>query len=58
MDASAPSRSAGAGAGWAPKPFVLWAIALDGCAAAVCSVWLAFASDHVAEPGLQAALID
>jgi signal transduction histidine kinase len=58
MDASAPSRSAGAGAGWAPKPFVLWAIALAGCAAAVCSVWLAFASDHVPEPGLQAVLID
>jgi signal transduction histidine kinase len=58
MDASAPSRSAGTGAGRAPKPFVLWAIALAGCAAAACSVWLAFASDHVAEPGLQAALID
>jgi signal transduction histidine kinase len=58
MDASAPSRSAGTGTRWAPKPFVLWAIALAGCGAAAWSVWLAFASDHVAEPGLQAALID
>ena len=58
MDASAPSRTAGAGAGRAPQYFVLWTIALAGCAAAACSVWLAFASDHVAEPGLQAALID
>jgi signal transduction histidine kinase len=58
MAASASPRSAGTGAGWAPNTFVLWAIALAGCAAAACSVWLAFASDHVAEPGLQAALID
>jgi signal transduction histidine kinase len=37
---------------------VLWALALAGCAAAAVSVELALVSDHVAEPGLQAALLD
>jgi signal transduction histidine kinase len=37
---------------------MLWAIALVGCAAAAASVALALASDHVSEPGLQAALVD
>jgi len=36
---------------------VLWAIALAGLAAAGCTFALAFTSDHVAEPGLQAALL-
>jgi signal transduction histidine kinase len=42
----------------APGPVVLWSIALAGCAAAGVSMLLALASDHVAEPGLQAALMD
>jgi signal transduction histidine kinase len=42
----------------APKPVVLWGIALAGCAAAGVSMLLALSSDHVNEPGLQAALMD
>jgi signal transduction histidine kinase len=42
----------------APRQFVLWSIALAGCAAAGLSMHLALTSDHVAEPGLQAALMD
>jgi signal transduction histidine kinase len=42
----------------APGLFVLWSIALTGCAAAGLSMHLALTSDHVAEPGLQAALMD
>jgi len=42
----------------APKPLLLWAIALAGVAAAACSIALAYTSDHLAEPGLRAALID
>ena len=41
-----------------PKTSVLWTLALAGCAAAAASVALAFASDHVDEPGLRAALLD
>ncbi|HSD76413.1 MAG TPA: histidine kinase [Solirubrobacteraceae bacterium] len=37
---------------------MLWAIAAAGCAAAAGTVALALTSDHVAEPGLQAALMD
>jgi signal transduction histidine kinase len=37
---------------------VVWAIALAGCAAAATSFVLALNSDHVNEPGLQAALMD
>jgi hypothetical protein len=37
---------------------MLWAIALAGCAAAAASVARALTSDHVPEPGLQAALLD
>jgi signal transduction histidine kinase len=58
MKASAPSRGADTGAGWALKPLGLWAIGVAGCAAAAFSVWLAFESDHLAEPGLRAALLD
>jgi signal transduction histidine kinase len=58
MAASAPPWSASTGAAQAPRAPVLWAIALAACAAAACSFALAFASDHVAEPGLQAVLID
>lgn len=50
--------SAGPGVIRAPKASLLWAGAFAGCAAAVVSVQLALASDHVAEPGLQAALLD
>jgi signal transduction histidine kinase len=42
----------------APRRFVLWSIALAGFAAAGLLMWLALVSDHVAEPGLQAALTD
>jgi signal transduction histidine kinase len=42
----------------APRPFVLWGIALAGCAGAAVLMWLALTSDHVNEPGLQAALTD
>ena len=40
-----------------PKPLLLVAIALAGCAAAAFSVFLALTSDHVREPEVQAALI-
>jgi signal transduction histidine kinase len=40
-----------------PKPLLLFAIAVAGCAAAGFSVVLALASDHVREPVAQAALI-
>src|SRR5918992_271535 len=49
---------AGPGAARAPELPVLWAVALAGCAAAAVAVQLALTSDHVAEPGLQAALLD
>ena len=58
MAASAAPWSAGPGVARAPELPVLWAGALAGCAAAAVSVQLALASDHVAEPGLQAALLD
>jgi signal transduction histidine kinase len=58
MAASAPPWNGGKGATHPPRPYVLWTIAVAGCAAAVWSVWLAFASDHLPEPGLRAALID
>ena len=37
---------------------MLWAVALTGCVAAAVSAELALVSDHIAEPGLQAALLD
>ena len=58
MAASATLRGVGTGVPHAPKLSLLWAIALAGCAAAAGSVALALTSDHVAEPGLQAALMD
>jgi len=58
MAASASPWNGRTGAAGPPRPALLWGIAIAGCAAAALSVWLAFASDHVAEPGLQAALID
>jgi signal transduction histidine kinase len=39
-----------------PMPALLWAIAAGGCMVGAASFLLAFASDHVDEPGLQAAL--
>jgi signal transduction histidine kinase len=41
-----------------PRRAVLWAIAVAGVAAGGATMWLALNSDHVAEPGLQAALMD
>ena len=58
MAASATLRGVGTGVPHAPKLSLLWAIALAGCAAAAGSVALALTSDHVAEPGLQAGLMD
>jgi signal transduction histidine kinase len=46
------------GAARAPTPLLLWAAALAGLAAAGASFALALTSDHVPEPGLQAALLD
>jgi hypothetical protein len=40
-----------------PKPVVVTAVALAGIAAAGTSFALALASDHVNQPGLQAALM-
>jgi len=39
-----------------PPPALLWVLALGGCAVGAASFLLAFASDHVQEPGLQASL--
>jgi signal transduction histidine kinase len=39
-----------------PSPALLWTIAAGGCAVGAASFLLAFASDHVADPGLQASL--
>ena len=41
-----------------PSPALLGALALAGCAAAAAVVAIAFASDHLDEPGVQAALLD
>jgi hypothetical protein len=37
---------------------MLWAIALAGCAAAAATLVLGQRSDHVSEPGLQAAVLE
>jgi signal transduction histidine kinase len=58
MAASAPPWNAGPRVLRTPGSPLLWAVALAGCAAAAVSVQLALASDHVAQPGLQAALLD
>jgi hypothetical protein len=42
----------------APQRRFVWAIALAGIAAGGCSVALALTSDHLAEPGLQAPLVN
>jgi len=39
-----------------PRPSLLWALALAGVAASVCTVLLAVTSDHVREPGIHAGL--
>jgi signal transduction histidine kinase len=52
------AREAGTDVPRAPRRSVLWLIALAGCAAAGASLALALTSDHVNEPGLQAALTD
>ncbi len=56
MKGSGPARGGDGVTVSAPKPPVLWAIAIAGAAAVACSVVLAFTSDHVSEPGLHAAL--
>jgi signal transduction histidine kinase len=58
MAASAPPWNAPLGVARAPELPLLWAGAIAGCAAAAVSVQLALASDHVAEPALQAALLN
>src|SRR4051794_21461685 len=52
------AREAGIDGPRAARRVVPWGIALAGCAMAGVSVALALSSDHVAEPGLQAALLD
>jgi signal transduction histidine kinase len=52
------AREANTHSARAPNPTLLFAIALAGCAAAATSFALALTSDHVNEPGLQAALMD
>jgi signal transduction histidine kinase len=42
----------------APSPRLLWALALAGCVAATAAFALAYTSDDLSEPGLQAALLD
>jgi signal transduction histidine kinase len=42
----------------APRPLILWSLALAGFLAAGLSMFLALNNDAVAEPGLQAALMD
>jgi signal transduction histidine kinase len=58
MAASAPSRSIARATQGAPGLAVLWALAIGGFMAAGVSVALALTSDHLTEPGLQAALLD
>jgi signal transduction histidine kinase len=58
MALATAAREAETGGPRAPRRSVLWIIALAGCAAAGLSMHLALTSDHVAEPGLQAALMD
>jgi signal transduction histidine kinase len=58
MALATAAREAETEAPRAPRRLVLWSIAVAGCAAAGLLVWLALVSDHVAEPGLQAALTD
>jgi signal transduction histidine kinase len=58
MAASAVPWGAGGSVARAPRPYQLAAIGLAGLTAAATSLALALRSDHVAEPGLQAALID
>jgi signal transduction histidine kinase len=53
-----PERAGEGSIARAPQRLFLWAIALAGIAAGGCSVALALTSDHLAEPGLQAALFD
>jgi signal transduction histidine kinase len=57
MAASAPSRSIGRPTHQAPGLAVLWALAIAGFVATGVTVALALTSDHVTEPGLQAALL-
>jgi signal transduction histidine kinase len=57
MAASAPSRSIGRPTHQAPGLAVLWALAIAGFVATGVTVALALRSDHVTEPGLQAALL-
>ena len=40
-----------------PSRGALLGVGIAGCAAAACSVWLAFSSDHVDEPAVQSALM-
>jgi signal transduction histidine kinase len=42
----------------APKPVVLWAVALAGCAAAACTVAVDVTSDQLSQPVVHAILLD
>jgi signal transduction histidine kinase len=58
MAAPALARGVGEGSSVAPASAIRWLIVALGCAAAVASVELAFASEELAEPGLHAALVN
>jgi signal transduction histidine kinase len=58
MALATAAREAETEAPRAPRRLVLWSIVVAGCAGAGLLMWLALTSDHVAEPGLQAALTD
>jgi signal transduction histidine kinase len=57
MAVAGPAQGLEATAVRPPRPAVLWAIALAGCAASASSIVLALTTDHVNEPGVQAALM-
>jgi signal transduction histidine kinase len=57
MTATAAAHPAPTRFGPAAKTAVLWTIGLAGLGACTASVALAFTSDHVSEPGLQASLM-
>ena len=57
MVESSRMLSVGRNAAPPPSPAVLYGIGVAGCVAAAISVWLAFNSDHVDQPGVQAALM-
>ena len=58
MAEPALEQQRGRSAGRAPRPPVLWAIAVAACAAVALSITVTLTSDHVRNPGVQAALMN